>query len=1083
MDIFPLAIFPQGNLSSSVVTTVWVGVFVITYFNLRLGWVLSGLVVPGYVVPLMIINPWSGVIIILEAMVTYYIVWLFSEYFSRWGPWCNLFGRDRFFALVLCSVLVRLLFDGWLLPVVGEFVVNRYHLLFDYRNQLHSFGLIIVALMANQVWKTGWMRGMIPLFTSLGITYIIVRFGLMELTNFSLSQLSYLYDDLAVSILSAPKAYIILITTAFIASRMNLHYSWDFNGILIPALFALQWYQPSKILTTFAEAFIILIFAQLAMPLFKSITIEGARKLLLFFNISFFYKMGLGYFMLWYDPEANTTDYYAFGYLLSTLMAIKMHDKKIILRMTSATLLTSSVGVIFASIIGFSITLLPNWSYVRSLNMTANIHIERQDDSNIVELIYLDKVSLYQGSTPNSFVEPHPQEIEYFQNGLEKLLEYRQHHKKALLQQAIASLAQVNYKAILVQQRYVYIVESKEIYPQRGWGIYVLDLEADKRLLVEIPAPLDEWGTIEAGAILFKHMQGEALAIAASARHVNKNGTSDMLKNYQSFFQTFHRVLAKQNVLQVRSYTANSLQVLSEKYQNMRESSVPLSDSSLWVKNSLPAPLDLSHIEKLIGKYVIEWTPTPFANAQRDFTMTGFTELFLNKNDIFKLLLSEVDNLTISLRVRNQRIDGYLQDWLLSSKGQIAPKGTDLYKPPRKEELLYFDTEILTPLLKLMRTEYHNGEWSKTGKEQLRILARAATIVGYDIVRYQQQQTKENFILLEEQSESPQQRHYWGTYVFRLGDEPKKYMVQVPRPIYEINSFEYAVALFERLDAKVLSIGGTHPAANIDGSSDLVRYNNYLSIFSLVNQVILREWGTEPGLVIHSRAFGKREDGSIPPADVLLAFDKGISSHEYLSELGKDLFNTVADDGLSIQFVSGDAKTAGYEVGRLPQSLYLPATRNKEFAVLWLSPTARKYYRQQTDNNLQLLQFKALNISTLGDKVSLYEYIKTRATGNAKRISKTFRKRLKQYIQRQDILILQNLRNGWPKYRLEQLIDVNSKQAFLLVYAADRKLSLVANLFPRNPDSSYRLSPRADDDSRATVTQFIETRSAWLELK
>jgi len=250
--------------------TVWVGVFVIAFFNLRLGWVLSGLVVPGYVVPLIILNPWSAGVIILESMVTYFIVWLLSEYLSRWAPWCNFFGRDRFLAIVLTSVLVRVVFDSWLLPMVGEYVVSRYQLQFDYRNQLHSFGLIIVALMANQYWKTGLLRGLIPLFTALAITYVIIRFGLMELTNFSISNLGYMYEDLAVSILSAPKAYIILVVTAFIASRMNLSYSWEFNGILIPALLALQWYQPYKILTSFVEAFIILIIAQLvlATPLY-----------------------------------------------------------------------------------------------------------------------------------------------------------------------------------------------------------------------------------------------------------------------------------------------------------------------------------------------------------------------------------------------------------------------------------------------------------------------------------------------------------------------------------------------------------------------------------------------------------------------------------------------------------------------------------------------------------------------------------------------------------------------------------------------------------------------------------------------
>ncbi len=291
-NIFPLPIFPEGSLANSVITTVWVGVFVVTFFNLRLGWVLAGLVVPGYMAPLIIAKPWAALVILIEGIITYFLVWLFSEYLSRWGKWSNFFGRDRFFALLLGSIAVRIVLDGWLLPIFGEAINNRLGVQFDYRNNLHSFGLIIVALIANQFWKPGFVRGMFALVVTVGLTTLIIRFGLMELTNFNLGSLSYMYEDIASSMLASPKAYIILITAAFLASRMNLKYGWDFNGILIPALLALQWYQPSKILTSFLEAFIILGLAMLALqlPIFKQATMEGARKLLLFFNVGFLYK-------------------------------------------------------------------------------------------------------------------------------------------------------------------------------------------------------------------------------------------------------------------------------------------------------------------------------------------------------------------------------------------------------------------------------------------------------------------------------------------------------------------------------------------------------------------------------------------------------------------------------------------------------------------------------------------------------------------------------------------------------------------------------------------------------------------------
>src|SRR4030095_1320553 len=178
--------------------------------------------------------------------------------------------------------------------------------------------------------------GLIPLFTTVGVTYLIVRYPLMHLTNFDLGSLEYLYEEIATSILASPKAYIILVITAFIASRLNLYYSWDFNGILIPSLLALQWYEPLKVLTTFIEAWTIYLLASLTLrlPMLKESTVEGARKILLFFNISFAYKLCLGHVIFWIDPALQASEFFGFGSLLPSLIALKMHDKGIPARLT-----------------------------------------------------------------------------------------------------------------------------------------------------------------------------------------------------------------------------------------------------------------------------------------------------------------------------------------------------------------------------------------------------------------------------------------------------------------------------------------------------------------------------------------------------------------------------------------------------------------------------------------------------------------------------------------------------------------------------------------------------------------------------
>ncbi|MES9907435.1 MAG: hypothetical protein ABW150_02865, partial [Candidatus Thiodiazotropha sp.] len=184
----------------------------------------------------------------------------------------------------------------------------------------------------------------------------------------------------------------------------------------------------------------------------------------------------------------------------------------------------------------------------------------------------------------------------------------------------------------------------------------------------------------------------------------------------------------------------------------------------------------------------------------------------------------------------SQRIDGFLQDWILARKDRIAEQGSDKYVIPKVEELLFFDAEVLTPLLSVSVESYLEGEWTEDGLEELRGIQEAAGVLNYHLIRYRHQSTGEDFLILAESDSG--ERRYWGTYVFRLS-KSSNYLVQVPRPLYELNSFEYGVSLFQRLNAKALLLAGSHPGANTDGSADIIRLDNVVNMFSLVNQVVL----------------------------------------------------------------------------------------------------------------------------------------------------------------------------------------------------------------------------------------------------
>lgn len=1062
MDLFPLPLFPHGSLASSVITTVWIGVLVVAFFNLRFGWVFSGLVVPGYVVPLMMTKPWSAGVVLFEGIITFLIVRFLSERPARLPYWCSLFGRDRFFALLLFSVIIRLTFDGWLLPIGGEAINQYFGIQIDYRNNLHSFGLIIIALLANQFWKTGLIRGLIPLVVTIGVTYLIIRYGLMELTNFSISKLNFMYEDLAASVLASPKAYIILLTTAFLASRMNLIYGWDFNGILIPSLIALQWYQPSKVLTTFLEAFLILWLATLVlkMPLFTRMNVEGARKVLLFFNLGYALKMLVGYAVPFIWPDLKVTDAYGFGYLLATFMAIRMYDQDVIARLMRATLQTSLTAVVAASAVGFALTLLfipQGWSPASAGAVGAAV--VRVSDTSLPTAIQRDRVVLFQSEDAKLSATALPREMEWFRDALYEIGFYTNSGDEGSLQAASDLLNRLDYEIQVVEDHYLYIREKE---PVRGRGLYVIDTQPKSSLVIEVPAALDERSTTEAATVLFRSLGAQGLAIAGTRRTARSDGSSDMLQSRRTLFQTFHRTLGRDNALQIRGREARARNHSGER-------------STLWVSRSLPTSLDLTALREFVRGLDVVWSPPSFSNVQRDLSRDAFTELILDREDIRQVvghaMLASGD---VALQVSDPRIDGYLQDWLFGTKERIASRGSNAYQPPRLEELIYLDEEVITPLLHIKNAAFKDGDWTATGLNELRNIDTAAHVLGYEIIRFRHRRTKQSYLILAEQ-ETANLKRFWGTYAFRLGPA-KGFIIQIPRPGYEINSFEFGASLFERLNAEALLIAGAHPDANLDESADILRLENTRTMFTLVHQVILREAGDSPRLSVQTRAFKPRDPNAAPAADVLFSVSSGVYQPDRLDVLSRLLVDALNADALMVRIVDGALETAGYETGLNPQSLYLDASRNKLLGTLWVSPFARHSYRAQSENRILQVQHEALDIPTL--EYDLHEYLAQHNTfADYNQLPNDFKETLNRYIDTYDIVTLQRLRSQWPNYRLARLIDVDTRQAFLVVKDTSAEIHLIANLAPLRSDQVVE-SPAPP--SSEIIDRFLASRAGKL---
>ena len=147
--------------------------------------------------------------------------------------------------------------------------------------------------------------------------------------------------------------------------------------------------------------------------------------------------------------------------------------------------------------------------------------------------------------------------------------------------------------------------------------------------------------------------------------------------------------------------------------------------------------------------------------------------------------------------------------------------------------------------------------------------------------------------------------------------------------------------------------------------------------------------------------------------------------------------------------------------------------------MLWLSPSTRAAYRQQSDNHWQQVSFSALGIPSHERDLPAW-ILQGARWGDGSSVPAALQAILAQYLESQDIVSLRRLLVEWPKYRYQRVLDLNSRQAFFLVCGPDDRLLLVVNLAPRQPGQRHRLA--AGPSAAQTLEAFIATRAGWLEM-
>ena len=343
-----LPLFVPGGLRESLTPAVWVGAMMVCLLNLRFGWPLSGLAVPGFLVAVLLNRPWALVTIVSEGVIAYLVFFLFAKVYLKKRGVPELFGRDRFFGIFIISILVRVLGDEYLIPSLASYFR------FPLEDQLYSVGALIVGLIANYFWKPGLIRGTFQLGLTTLLSYLVVTYGLFELTNYSLSEVRLLFDSQSYQVSQSGWSYLLMTVTALIASRMNLTFGWEYSGIILPALVSLELAEPIKLVGCVVDTALTAVLGALVLsrPAFRDVNCEGARKIMLFFSISLFTKILFQRLLIGTSWAFLAGEIEGFGFLVSSLFAIKIYEKGIGLRLSSATIQTAAIGFTAAYLLG-----------------------------------------------------------------------------------------------------------------------------------------------------------------------------------------------------------------------------------------------------------------------------------------------------------------------------------------------------------------------------------------------------------------------------------------------------------------------------------------------------------------------------------------------------------------------------------------------------------------------------------------------------------------------------------------------------------------------------------------------------------
>ncbi|MEM6709396.1 MAG: poly-gamma-glutamate biosynthesis protein PgsC/CapC [Pseudomonadota bacterium] len=917
-----LTLFPEGALAHSVTTCVFVGVAIVVALNLRFGWVLSGLVVPGYLAPLLFERPATAVAIIIEALATYALVRGLASLGRRFALWPDWFGRDRFFALLLASVACRLLFDGWLFPELGNGLETLTGVRLELTQDLHSFGLIIVCLLANQFWKTGFLGGLAPTAVPILLTYAVVRWVLMPFTNFSVGDIGFIYEDVAASLLASPKTYMILLLAAFLASRLNLRFGWDFNGILIPSLLALQWFQPVSILMSFVEAFVILGLgsALLRAPPVRDSSIEGGRKLLYFFSLSFAYKLVIGWGAIALNADWSATDAFGFGYLLPTLLAIKMHDKRMAFRMTRATLQVSLLSVVLGSATAYGLTVGNRWASAPEYSETpATDVIPKAPAESLDQRFARWETEIFDSSKPDLRTSAPLAELERFRFALRSLADALRDNPFRVTPRHRSAFERAGYRLIDYGSRLVLEPAKTKTAAGSSRARFVLSTHLTGQGLLTLADPLSVADLIPAADRLMRRLQLRALAICGSRSQRDLGRPGSCEHDPRSHYRLFRQAFGKAGVLNLVGDSQRTKPTLA-------------------VLDTVPTFFDGQVLQRELPNLVVDLARP--SRASSSLRSTDVMHLNIDRASLNRLLYSERggEGSVTTLRTEEQL------DLLSRIQADLSsPPATAM--PLSDGRALHFEQRLLMPLFGWIARQ-RSDQLDAHARLELESLQRNARQYGLAISVGGSSERVDRVFLTTALGASSQ----IGLVLDLSAAAPD--LILLPYASAEPATITTAVRLHEsRRAAGILWRRSGSSLVPVDRKRD--------RLWLLIAQSFLRHHADAPARLVEIRPM--RPDALNDPAHPGVITLRR-SDQRLLEAVPPDLAATFATLPLKPLVYGQSTRTAGYGNDFSVLSRYLTQTSNKLHLTLWLPPTRWRASAAFGDAQLMVAHLRHLGV-------------------------------------------------------------------------------------------------------------------------